>query len=102
MEGYGNGKFGPNDAITHAQMYVLMQRYAGLIERMNTNVSGVSIPANDVKDIPTWAYEGVEFAAKNSFLVTSSNRLTPNANAKRSELAMLLDRFCTNVLEWDE
>jgi len=102
VEGYGNGKFGPNDAITHAQMYVLMQRYAGLIERMNTNVSGVSIPANDVKDIPTWAYEGVEFAAKNSFLVTSSNRLTPNANAKRSELAMLLDRFCTNVLEWDE
>ncbi|MBQ8642598.1 MAG: S-layer homology domain-containing protein [Clostridia bacterium] len=100
VEGYGNGKFGPNDAITHAQMYVLMQRYALLIERLNTNATGANIAANDTRDIPDWAYEAVEYAAKNSFLVTSSNRLTPNANAKRSELAMLLDKFCTNVLDY--
>ena len=57
-----------------------------------------------MKDIPTWdgAYEAVEYAAKQQFLVTSSNRLTPNGNAKRSELAVLLEKFCTNVLEWDD
>ncbi|MBQ2866741.1 MAG: S-layer homology domain-containing protein, partial [Firmicutes bacterium] len=103
IEGYGNGKFGPKDNITHIQMYVLMQRYAAFIERLNTSATGTNIPANDVKDIPTWAgaYEAVEYAAKKQFLVTSSNRLTPNGNAKRSELAMLLEKFCTNVLEWD-
>ena len=98
VEGYGNGKFGPNDSITHAQMYVLMERYADIIEGKNTTASGTSISANDVRDIPDWAYEAVEYAAKSDFLVVSSYRLTPNDNAKRSELAMLLQKFCKNVL----
>ncbi len=100
IEGYGNGKFGPKDNITHAQMYVLMDRYASYIEKLNTNAAGTTIAVNDKKDIPDWAYDAVEYAAKKKFLVTSSNRLTPNANAKRSELAMLLDKFCTNVLDY--
>ncbi|MBR4961917.1 MAG: S-layer homology domain-containing protein, partial [Clostridia bacterium] len=98
IEGYGNGKFGPKDEITHAQMYVLMERYASYIEKLNTNAAGTNIAVNDKKDIPDWAYDAVEYAAKNSYLITSSNRLTPNASAKRSELAMLLDKFCANVL----
>ena len=98
VEGYGNGKFGPNDSITHAQMYVLMERYADIIEGKNTTASGTSISANDVRDIPDWAYEAVEYAAKNDFLVVSSYKLTPNDNAKRSELAMLLQKFCKNIL----
>lgn len=100
VEGYGNGKFGPNDSITHAQMYVLMERYADIIEGKNTMASGTSIAANDVRDIPGWAYEAVEYAAKHDFLVVSSYRLTPNNNAKRSELAMLLQKFCKNILEY--
>ncbi len=102
VEGYGNGKFGPDDPITHAQMYVLMQRYALLVEKLATNATGTSIPANDVKDIPEWAVDAVRYAAKKDFLVLSSNRLTPNANAKRSELAVLLNDFCENVLGWDD
>ncbi len=102
VEGYGNGKFGPDDPITHAQMYVLMQRYALLVEKLSTNATGTSIPANDVKDIPEWAVDAVRYAAKKDFLVLSSNRLTPNANAKRAELAVLLNDFCENVLGWDD
>lgn len=104
ITGYGNGKFGPKDNITHIQMYVLMQRYAGYIEHKNTDATSTSIPANDVSDIPTWAgaKEAVQYAAKYDFLVTSSNRITPNNNAKRSELAVLLDKFCENVLEWEK
>ena len=53
-----------------------------------------------MRDIPDWAYEAVEYAAKKDFLVVSSYKLTPNDNAKRSELAMLLQKFCKNVLEY--
>lgn len=104
IEGYGNGKFGPKDNITHIQMYVLMQRYASAIELKNTGATSTSIPANDVSDIPTWAgaYEAVQYAAKYDFLVTSSNRITPNGDAKRSELAMLLEKFCDKVLDWEK
>jgi hypothetical protein len=101
IEGYGNGKFGPKDNITHAQMYVMMQRYAAFIERKNTNAAGTNIAANDTKDIPDWAYEAVEYASKYDFMITSSYKLTPNGNAKRSELAMLLEKFCANVMDWD-
>lgn len=101
IEGYGNGKFGPKDNITHAQMYVLMQRYAAFIERKNTNAGGTNIAANDTRDIPDWAYEAVEYASKYDFMITSSYKLTPNGNAKRSELAMLLEKFCVNVMNWD-
>ena len=104
ITGYGNGKFGPKDNITHIQMYVLMQRYASAIELKNTGATSTSIPANDVSDIPTWAgaYEAVQYAAKYDFLVTSSNRITPNGDAKRSELAMLLEKFCDKVLDWEK
>lgn len=104
IQGYGNGKFGPKDNITHIQMYVLMQRYASYIEKKNTSATTTTIAANDVSDIPTWtgAYEAVQYAAKYDFLVTSSNRITPNGDAKRSELAMLLEKFCDKVLEWNK
>lgn len=104
IEGYGNGKFGPKDNITHIQMYVLMQRYASYIEKKNTSATTTTIAANDVSDIPTWtgAYEAVQYAAKYDFLITSSNRITPNGDAKRSELAMLLEKFCDKVLEWNK
>ena len=97
-----DGEFAPKDAVTHAQMYIWIRNYAACIENLDTDATGTNIPANDVLDIPEEAYTAVEYAAKNNFLITSSNRITPTAFAKRSELAMLLHRFCVNVLEWKE
>ena len=78
------------------------EKLAGIcITALPDAAAGTVIAANDVKDIPDWAYEAVEYAAKHSFLITSSYNLTPNANAKRAELAVLLQRFCNNVLQLD-
>jgi len=98
VNGYGDGRFGPNDPITHAEMYVMMARYAKIIARQNTTASSTTIVANDTKDIPDWAYAAIQYAAKEDFLVLNNYKLTPNAKAKRWELAVLLDSFCTNVL----
>jgi len=97
LKGYEDGTFRPNREITHTEMYILMERYARNLLGINSGVSGTTIRATDTKDIPTWdgAYEAVQFAAKYEFLVLgTSNRITPNGNALRYELAMLLDSFC--------
>ena len=98
--GTGNGKFSPNDPITHQQMYLFMYRYAMFIENYSTPLTGVSLSGiRDASEIADWAEEGVKFASKNGILITSGGKLTPTENALRCELAMLLHGFCTKVLD---
>lgn len=97
LKGYEDGTFRPNREISHTEMYILMERYARNLLGITSNVSGASIRATDTQDIPTWdgAYDAIQFASQYDFLVLgTSNRITPNDNALRYELAMLLESFC--------
>lgn len=100
--GTGNGKFSPNDPITHQQMYLFMYRYAMSIEQITTPLSGIklsNIGILDAGEVADWAEDGVKFASKYGILITSGSKLTPTENALRCELAMLLHGFCVKVLE---
>lgn len=100
--GMGNGKFAPNDPITHQQMYLFMYRYAMFIENENGSLTGVSLSGiSDASQIADWAEDGVKFASKNNILITSGGKLAPTENALRCELAMLLHGFCTKVLDYE-
>ena len=102
IEGYGNGKFGPENPITHQQMYVIMQRYAEKIEDLNTAAGTQVLTFTDKASIADWATSAVKYAQKMDFIVeTSNNKISPTTNAKRSELAMLIQKFCINVLGWE-
>lgn len=102
-QGTGNGKFSPNDPITHQQMYLFMYRYAMFVENITTPLTGVSLTSiRDAGEIADWAEEGVKFASKNGILITSGGKLTPADNALRCELAMLLEGFCTKVLGYND
>ena len=98
-QGTGNGKFSPNDPITHQQMYLFMYRYAMYIENINNSVAAANLSSiRDASEIADWAKDGVKFASMNNILITSGGKLTPTDNALRCELAMLLHGFCTKVL----
>ncbi len=100
IQGYGNGKFGPKDNITHQQMYLMMYRYAMFVEGINVSLAGVSLSnIRDNSEIANWAEDGVKFASRYGILITSGGKLTPADNALRCELAMLLHGFCTKVIE---
>ncbi|MBE6570330.1 MAG: S-layer homology domain-containing protein [Ruminococcaceae bacterium] len=102
VEGYEDGTFRPTVAINHNEMYVLMQRYAGLVVGVNTSASGIVINASDEDQIPTWARAAVQYAVKNKFTVTSGyNLLKPEEDATRGELAQLLQKFCVNILDME-
>ena len=108
IQGYGNGKFGPQDTITHQQMYIIMYRYAQNLARKNISVSSVSLLATDANKLGEgWlaaAKEGAVAAAKyaqqQNFLV-STMTIDPNGNALRYELATLIMLFSKNVLGWE-
>ena len=103
VEGYGDGKFGPDNKITHQQMYVLMYKYSIFVENKKTNISGTSINASDAEEVADWAKDAVKYASQQNFLVKvgTSSRINPTGEAKRSELAQLLEKYCDVVLDWN-
>ena len=103
VEGYGDGTFGPDNKITHQQMYVLMYKYSIFVENKKTNISGTSINASDAEEVADWAKDAVKYASQQNFLVKvgKSSRINPTGEAKRSELAQLLEKYCDVVLDWN-
>jgi len=102
IQGYGNGKFGPMDEITHQQLYTIVYRYAVFVENIRFNTSSTSITVSDKNDIDSYAIDGVKFATANDMLVTSGGEITPKSGALRWELATVLQLFCENVLHIGE
>lgn len=102
VEGYGDGKFGPNNKITHQQMYVIMYRYTAFIAKKSVNLpTGAYISAIDADDVADWALKETKFASENGYLVKNGSRIEPAEEATRAELATLLLSYCKNVLGWE-
>ena len=102
VEGYGDGKFGPNNKITHQQMYVIMYRYTTFIAKKSVTLpTGAYISAIDADDVADWALKETKFASENDYLVKTGSRIEPAAEATRAELATLLLSYCKNVLGWE-
>ena len=92
-----------DNKITHQQMYVLMYKYSIFVENKKTNISGTSINASDAEEVADWAKDAVKYASQQNFLVKvgTSSRINPTGEAKRSELAQLLEKYCDVVLDWN-
>lgn len=91
--GRGDGTFGPDEEITHEQMYLVIERFTydwGYHTKDGTNVSVSSIA--DADQISDWAVDAVKFAFANGILIADTNRcIRPKADAARWELAVLLE-----------
>ena len=97
--GYGNGLFGPNDPITREQMAVILYRcaqYKGYDVTANADLSGY----DDVAQVSSYALEALQWAnAEGLVNGTSDTTLTPGGSATRSQIAVILMRFCENIAE---
>lgn len=98
VNGYDNGKFGPNDSITRQQLAALLYRYSEYKGYDVTKLGdlGVFSDASAVKD---YAVDAMSWAVGEGLIVGSNNNLEPTANATRAEVAEILVRFCDNVVE---
>ena len=94
--GYGNGNFGPNDAITREQLAVILYRYAqyeGYDVSGSADLSGYT----DRDAISGYALEAMNWGNDASIINgTSDNTLSPQGQTTRAQVAAMLTRFC----EW--
>ncbi|MBQ6431714.1 MAG: S-layer homology domain-containing protein [Oscillospiraceae bacterium] len=96
VNGYGNGKFGPQDSITRQQLAAILCRY--------TAHKGASVSANgwassypDISSVSAWAVAAMQWAVGEEYitgsLVNGQAFLLPEASASRAQIATILTRY---------
>ena len=94
VEGYGDGRFGPNHAVTREQLAVIFHRFAEHMG-LDTSYGGSLSDFVDEDEISPWAEEAAEWAVGIGLMEgRGNNTFVPGGESSRSELAMLLLRWC--------
>ena len=94
--GYGNGLFGTNDPITREQFAAMLYRFAqeqGYDVSIGENTNILSY--TDVADLSEYAISAMQWACGAGIINgTSADTLSPQGQATRAQVAVMLMRFC--------
>ncbi len=96
VEGYGNGKFGPDDAITREQLAVILYNYAkykGYDVSASAGLEGFT----DSGEVSSYAKQAMSWAVGSGLMEGSSGRLVPKGSATREQAAALIHRYCEKI-----
>ena len=98
VEGYGNGRFGPNDTITREQMATILYRYAQS-KGYNVSSTGDLSGYTDAAQVSDWAQTAMGWANAQGLITgNTATTLNPTGSATRAEVATILMRFVENVV----
>ena len=97
VDGYDNGKFGPNDPITREQFAAMLWRYAkseGYDVSVGENSNILSY--TDAADVSEYAIPAIQWACGTGIIngTGDGSTLSPQDAATRAQAAMMLMRFC--------
>ncbi len=95
--GYGDGRFGPNDAITREQLVTILYRYA---KYKGVNVSAQASLAvyDDAFTVSDWAREAMQWAVGSGLISgKTASTLNPQDKATRAEIATIIMRYCEEI-----
>ncbi|MBQ2830426.1 MAG: S-layer homology domain-containing protein, partial [Oscillospiraceae bacterium] len=104
--GYGNGCWGPDDAVTREQMVTILWRYAqykgyDVSVGENTNI----LSYDDAFDVAEYAIPAMQWAC-GSDMVQGMNDpdgegmiLAPESKGTRAQIATMIMRFCEEILK---
>jgi hypothetical protein len=89
VEGYGDGKFYPDNALTREQAVAILHRYAG----------GGEVGVNTAMYLSSdWARGSVSWAAEKGLLGDiGTDMMDMTRAASRAEVAAILTRFCLKI-----
>jgi hypothetical protein len=94
VNGYGDGKFGPNDPVTREQLAAILFRYANF---KGYEIKTNALIADDAAQVSAYAIAPVNWAVENDVLLVSGNLVRPAELALRWEIANAIQMFCLNV-----
>lgn len=88
-EGYGNGKFGPDDPVTREQLAAMLWRYAG-----RPRTEGTLDGFTDSGKVSGYAWEALRWAVEQKIIQgKGKGSLDPAGRATRAEAAAMLMRY---------
>ncbi len=99
VEGYGNGKFGPDDILTREQMVSILYRYSVF---MKYDISKLNVLDTfvDTDTLSEWALEAMKWAVGNGIVTGMSNDLiSPETGATRAQFATMMQRYATTIVK---
>lgn len=92
-EGYEDGSFRPNDAITREQLAAMLWRYAG-----SPGSDGALSAFVDWADTSSWAQQAMSWAVAQGLITgVDSDSLSPKGQATRAQTATILMRFAQSI-----
>ena len=94
IQGYGNGKFGPDDPVTREQMVTIFWRYSSKPKAAGSKLSQFS----DAGKIGNYAKEAFAWALEKGIINGKGNGiLDPKGTARRCEVAQIALNYDANV-----
>lgn len=104
VTGYGNGKFGPDDAVTREQMATLFWRYAQY-KKLDVSVGETTNIRSyaDAEQVSDYAVPAMQWACGAGVIQGKDNagnrHLAPADTTTRAQMATMMMRFCTEILK---
>ncbi|MBQ2764911.1 MAG: S-layer homology domain-containing protein [Firmicutes bacterium] len=96
VEGYGNGKFGPDDPVTREQIAAILHRYT-VYKKGNVSINASLQGFPDASTVSSWAETPMSWAVAEGLIsgVGKGNTayLCPQDNALRCQIAAILHRY---------
>ena len=96
VNGYEDGRFGPNDNVTREQIAAILYRYA-TYKGYDTENAGSIAEFSDAAKVSSWANTAISWAVGEGLMNGDNGALRPQGNATRAEIAALLMRFSENI-----
>lgn len=97
IQGYGDGRFGPDDEITRAQLTAMMIRAAGLVDRVQ-GAANSSLGFSDAGEIPEWARGAVALGVREGLISGfEDGTFRPDAPATRAEGSVMVVRLLSRL-----
>lgn len=101
INGYGDGRYGPNDKITREQMAMM---YVKTLEKADVYIDRdvASVAFKDIYDISSWAMASVKISNKMGIIQgVGDGRIDPKGNSTREASLVvytrIVDRFTGNI-----
>ena len=95
VEGYGDGRFGTDDAITREQLATILYRYEQYKGGGFKGLWMYRMDYVDLADVSDWAYEAICWMNMNGIVEGRPGKiLDPKGTASRVEAAAMIQRYC--------
>ncbi len=94
VNGYEDGSFKPDQAVTREELAVMLYRYAESIGEEADPEYTIPATYTDVADIGDWALEAMSWCVQNGIINgRTATTIEPGATAERCEVAAMLTRY---------